>query len=483
MSNSTKAQERRTEIALFRYTLILPLVREPSAQARQQMRRNLAAVVYDLPYTTRRKISLTSLRRWEARYRQGGFEALKPQPRSDRGQPRAVSTETLDRAEALKREQPFRSARSIATILAKDNTQPTPEATLAPRTLRRHLARRGATTAQLLTEQRPKAFRRFERSAFGDLWQGDAMHGPTLPDPAQPDQQRQVFLFAFLDDHTRLVPHAQFYWNEQLPRLEDCFKRAILRYGCPLAVYVDRGKVYTSKQFDTSCASLGIQRILASPYAPEGKGKIERFFGFVRSDFLPELTRSEITSLPHLNESLLAWLEVVYHRKLHSETGQAPLERYRQDPAPATRSVEPATLRQAFLHRDQRKVTKTATLSFQGNRYRVPDYLRGQSIELRYDPFDLSHLELWLNNTFLQMAQPEHLVNPSHPQLKPDPLPAPPAAETGLDYLALLRSEHQRFIQAQLEGIHFSQLTDRSQPESPAPADDPTQEADDGRPQ
>jgi hypothetical protein len=305
------------------------------------------------------------------------------------------------------------------------------------------------------------------------LWQGDALHGPSLPDPADPDRLRQVFLFAFIDDHTRLVPHAQFYWNEQLPRLEDCFKRAILRYGAPLAVYVDRGKVYTSKQFDTICATLGIQRILASPYYPEGKGKVERFFGFVRADFLPELDRSPVTSLAHLNQSLLAWLEVVYHRKLHSETGQAPLERYRQDPAPATRPVDPTTLRQAFLHRDQRQVTKTATISFQGNRYRVPDFLRGQSIELRYDPFDLSHLELWRHETFLQLAQPEHLVNPSHPDLKPDPLPAPPPVETGLDYLALLRTEHQRFIQAQLEGIHFSHLTDRPQP----------QEADDDRPQ
>jgi putative transposase len=479
MSDQLTAEERRTEIALFRYTLILPLLREPSARARQQMRRNLAAVVYDLPHSNRQRISVTTLRRWESRYRAGGFEALKPQPRSDRGQPRAVSPETLDRAEALKREQPFRSARSIAAILAKDNTQPIPEARLAPRTLRRQLAKRGATTAQLLTEQRPKAYRRFERSAFGDLWQGDAMHGPYLPDPAQPDQPRQVFLFAFLDDHTRLVPHAQFYWNEQLPRMEDCFKRAILRYGLPLAVYVDRGKVYTSKQFDAICATLGLQRILGTPYYPQGRGKIERFFQFVQSDFLPELARADVSTLSQLNQSLLAWLEVVYHRKLHSETGQSPLERFRQQSETSTHPVDPTTLRQAFLHRDQRKVTKTATLSFQGNRYRVPDYLRGQSIELRYDPFDLSHLELWRQDTFLEMAQPDQLVHPLHPDLKPDPQPAPPPAQTGLDYLALLRCEHQRLIQAQLEGLHFSQLT-----QVPDPADEnpEQQEANHDRP-
>jgi transposase InsO family protein len=486
MSHQAQAQERRTDIALFRYTLILPIVREPSPRAKQQLRRNLAAVLYDIPHTNRRQVSVTSLRRWEERYRAGGFDALKPQPRSDRGQPRAVSAETLDRAEALKREQPFRSARSIAQMLTMDHTSPIPEAKLAPRTLRRQLAQRGATTPKLVTQQRPTAFRRFERSAFGDLWQGDALHGPTLPDPAQPDQQRPVFLFAFLDDHTRLAPHAQFYWNEQLPRLEDCFKRAMLRYGAPLAVYVDRGKVYTSKQFDTICASLGIQRILASPYAPEGKGKIERFFGFVRSDFLPELTRSTITSLAQLNQSLLAWLEVVYHRKLHAETGQAPLERYRQDPAPATRPVDPTTLRQAFLHRDQRTVTKTATFSFQSNRYRVPDYLRGQTIQLRYDPFDLTQLEVWFQDTFLHMAQPDHLLKPIHPDVEPDPRPAPPSAQTGLDYLALLRTEHQRLIQAQLEAIHFSQLVDPAPSDKPspqAPAADPAQEAADDQPQ
>jgi hypothetical protein len=114
MSEKSTPEERRTEIALFRYTLILPLLREPSARARQQMRRNLAAVFYDMPHSNRRRVSVTTLRRWESRYRAGGFEALKPQPRADRGQPRAVSAETLDRAEALKR--PGRSAQTGATL-------------------------------------------------------------------------------------------------------------------------------------------------------------------------------------------------------------------------------------------------------------------------------------------------------------------------------------------------------------------------------
>ncbi len=461
----SRSEDRRTEIALFRYTLILPFLRgEHPPGGRQRLREQVARRHYDIPYSSRATVSPSTLARWERLYREGGFDALKPKPRSDRGQPRAISHETLDRAETLKREQPRRSARSIIKILSLDQTNPTPEERIAPRTLRRHLALRDATSAQLLNEQRPKPYRRFQRSHFGDLWQGDATHGPYLPDPANPGEERQVFLFAFLDDHSRLVPHAQFYWNTQLPRMEDCLKRAILRYGCPLAIYVDLAKVYTSKQLDTICATLGIQRILGTPYYPEGRGKIERLFEFVQSDFLPELSKSNVATLPQLNESLLAWLQVVYHRKLHSETGQAPLERFRQDPAPATRPADPEELRQAFLHRIERTVTKTATVSFKSNRYSVPAYLRTKQVELRYDPFDLTRIEVWYNDAFLELAQPEEIVTTSHPDVELDPVPKPPP-DSGLDYLALLRLERERLIQEQLDTIHFTQLDTRNSKE------------------
>lgn len=463
MSEFVDPEERRTEIALFRYTLILPLLRgEFEPGGKDQLRAQIAASYHEIPHSTRRTVSIPTLARWERRYNQAGFDGLKPKPRDDRCQPRSISPETLERAEALKRQQPHRSSRSIVKALSMDSTQPIPEKAIAPRTLRRQLALRNATTAQLLVEQRPKPYRRFERTHFGDLWQGDAMHGPSLPDPANPGKQRQVFLFAFLDDHTRLVPHAQFYWNAQLPRLEDCFKRAMLRYGRPLAIYVDRAKVHVSKQLDTICAMLGIQRILGTPYYPEGRGKIERFFQFVQSDFLPELATSTVETLPLLNESLMAWIEVVYHCKVHSETGQAPLERYRQDEPSTTRPVDPSELRQAFFHRDQRKVTKTATFSFNGNRYRVADYLRGRNIEIRYDPFDLNHLEVWFQNTFLQTADLDRIVTTIHPDIEPDPRPVVPP-DNGLDYLALLRAERERLLRETLKGIQFKQFTPPSE--------------------
>jgi len=209
MPKNMNSDDRRTEIALARYTLILPLMRETCRRQRHQMRQNIAATIHDFPGGLKDGVSVTTLYRWEQAYRQGGFEALKPRVRRDKPC-RVISPETLDRAEALKREQPYRSARAIINILQMDRENPIPEKRLAERTLRRQLTKRVATTAQLTAAQQPKAYRRFERNAFGDLWQGDALHGPDLPDPANPDKKRQTFLFAFIDDHTRLVPHAQF---------------------------------------------------------------------------------------------------------------------------------------------------------------------------------------------------------------------------------------------------------------------------------
>jgi putative transposase len=174
-----------------------------------------------------------------------------------------------------------------------------------------------------------------------------------------------------------------------------------------------------------------------------------------------------VSTLSQLNESLLAWLEVVYHRKLHAETGQAPLERFRQDSAPATRPADPEQLRQAFLHRAQRKVYKTATVSFQGNRYAVPAYLRGKWVELRYDPFDLTRLEVWYNDAFLELAEPEEIVTTNHPDVELDPVPKP-APNSGLDYLALLRLERERLIQEQIDTIHFTQLDASNSKEDPS---------------
>jgi len=362
------AYDLSTEVALFRYGLIAQLIHDPPAKGQQEARlRALAATPYQLPGSTRTHVSLSALRRYLKAYRDGGFEALRPTTRQDAGTPRAFAPAVLAKAIALRAEQPARTTQTLVEMLQRD-----PELQLAKtlnaHTLTTHLRRRGQT--RRLLSQDPKTYRRFERAQVNELWQGDALVGPWLPDPHTPGKKRRTHLFCFIDDHSRLVPYAEFFFDEALPRMERVLKVGILRRGLPKAIYVDNGQVYSATQFAAACATLAIHRIQATPYAPEGKGKQERFFETLRLQFLPEVETSDLTTLSALNESLWAWLECLYHQHVHSETQQTPLARYSAG-LDQVRTLDSETLRRAFLWREQRKVKRDATLSLQGNRYQV----------------------------------------------------------------------------------------------------------------
>ena len=453
-------EERRTQIALFRYTLIAPLLDHPIE--RGEIAAHLKAVAaqsHRIPYSKRTTLDDETLWRYLARYRQGGFEALKPQPRADAGKPRRIPEVIVEKAIALRQELPTRSANTIIQILKRDPTCPA-DLTLAARTLRGILHQRGVTREKLTGQS--KAFRRFERECANALWQGDMLVGPYLPDAERPGKYRRTALFCFVDDYARLVPYGEFFLEESLPRLERVLKVAILRRGLPERLYVDNGKVYVSTQLAAACATLGIRQIHSTPYTPNTRGKVERFFGTVRSQFLPEVESAKVAILEDLNASFQAWVEVIYHRTVHSETGQTPLERFQQSLAQITvRQADPRQLREAFLWRDKRTVTRTATLSLQGNRYSVDPLLAGQQVELRFDPFELSEVEVWQNGHFLAQAQVVKLERERHLALDRIPPPTQEAKPEHVDFLAALRAEHQAMLAQELRAISFAQALRR----------------------
>ena len=196
---------------------------------------------------------------------------------------------------------------------------------------------------------------------------------------------------------------------------------------------------------------LGVRLIHASPRAATTKGKIERFFRTVRDQFLVEIDHG--VELTALNRLFSAWLEVVYHRRVHSETKATPLERFDAAGAPALPT--PALLREAFLWSVERTVTKTATVSLHGNHYEVDAALVGRKVELVFDPFDLTRIEVRYQHRPFGTAVPLVIGRHTHPQAKRE-LPPPPAS-TGIDYLKLLADKRD----AELGGhrIDYASLT------------------------
>ena len=471
--SETEPADLTTEIALFRYGLIAQLVHTPPDKGHQEeLLREIAARPYRVPGSTRKRVSVTTLRRYLKTYRTDGFDALRPARRADAGAPRAFSPEVLQKAMGLRQEQPARTTQTLVDILQRDETLTLPQA-LNVHTLTTHLRQRGQT--RRLVGQSAKVYQRFERDHVNSLWQGDAMVGPWLPDPEVPGKKRRAHLFCFLDDHSRLVPHAEFFFEEALPRMERVLKVALLRRGVPHAVYVDNGQVYASVQFNAACATLGIQRIQTAPYSPEAKGKQERFFETLRLQFLPEVETSNVTNLTELNVSLWAWLECVYHRRVHSETHQTPWARYTAG-LDQVRHADPETVRKAFLWREKRKVRRDATLSLQGNRYQVDPRYAGRTLELRFDPFDLAQVELYLDQNRVGMAtvviqQRQRHLAVEHLATEP---PVPPKPKSSLDYLAALRAEYQTQQRRELGPLQFARLATSGETPSthPTPTED-----------
>jgi transposase InsO family protein len=386
--------DKAEKIALFRYGLIASLVLETLPRGELTRRaQEIAARLYDIPYSTRRQVSVDTLLEWTLRYRRNGLAALHPKPRQDRGQLRAITPALATLIERLKRESPSRTAAALFNHLAlADPNQQQPD--LSPSTLYRFLRARGLTERQLLLDKAAtSAHKKYEAEFANQIWQSDMLFGPWVLRSG--GGQQQVFLQATLDDASRLIPHAQFYPNQGLDSFLDCLRQAISARGIPTRLYMDNAKIYRSPQLARIAASIGILIIHTPPYQPEGRGKIERFFRSVREQFLADLDPKALLSLDQLNERLWHWLDTVYHRREHSTLQTTPLLRWQRDIA-QVRQLPPATdMRRLFFHRVDRLVRRDSTFQLRNRFFEAPPPLAGKKIEVRFDPLDLTHVEIY----------------------------------------------------------------------------------------
>jgi putative transposase len=422
------------KIALFRYGLIAPLILENLPRGELTRRaEEIAARPYDIPYSIRRVVAVDTLLGWAQRYRHGGFEALAPKPRRDRGHSRTITPQLANLIERLKRENPHRTGTTLLRELALSSGPHAPQ--LSAPTLYRFLKHHGLTERQLLA---PPARKKFEAEFSNQLWQSDMLFGPYVQHSS--GGKRKSFLYATLDDASRLIPHAQFYVDEGLESLLDCLRQGIAARGIPTRFYVDNGKVYRSQQLARISASLGILTTHTPPYQPQGRGKIERYFRSLREQFLANLDRHLSLSLQELNERLWTWIDQVYHRTDHDSLGTTPLLRWQRD-IEQIRQLPPATdLRRLFFYRFDRLVRRDSTFRLRRQFYEAPAHLVGQTIEVRFDPLDLSQVEIYFQGQRQGMTRPvDAVLNAKLPSSKSTPAPAP--EPTGINFVELLQKK------------------------------------------
>jgi putative transposase len=444
--------DRAREVGLFRYMLIREAA-DPTLSRRQRGKlvRAIAAQPHTDPFG--RVVTLTrwTLDRWIQEWRRGGFDALVPNPRQS--QPR-TPVEVLQMAAALKKENPDRSAAQVRRILAAQNGWAPDE-----RTLQRMFVRTGLTALTTTGPATPAVFGRFEADKPNELWTGDALHGPRIGG-------RKTYLFAFLDDHSRAIVGHRWGFAEDTVRLAAALRPALASRGVPNYVYVDNGSAFVDSWLLRAAAKLGIKLVHSTPGRPQGRGKIERFFRDVNGEFVVEIAIADgaagrrVRDLAELNRLFTAWVETVYHRRVHSETGQAPLARWMAGGPFAVPA--PADLAEAFRWSEHRTVSKTAVVSLHGNRYQVDPLLVGRKVELVFDPFDLTNIRVRADGTDHGRALPHQISRHAHPKARPETPPETPQATTGIDYLGLVDAEHTATIAAR---VNYAALTGDEQPD------------------
>lgn len=438
----TPDHDHRHAVALFRYGLIAELVRlPPGAEGLYQRIAEKAERDYVIPGTTRTRVAAETIRHWLKRYRAGGFDALLPKPRADRGRPRKIPDDVAELLVGIKESYAELPVRGVIAQAVATGAVPA-ELALAPSTVNRLLVREG------LMRPHPEApssndRRRFAFAHAGQLWMSDVMHGPTVGVAGK--GRRKSYLIAFLDDATRVIPYAAFALTESTAAFLPVFKQALLRRGLPERLYVDNGANFRSQHLALVCAKLGVALIHARPYQPQGKGKLERWFRTVRAQLLATLAAEDTASLEALNRRLWAYVEGEYHQAPHrSLEGDTPLERWARAGAGVRFPEAGPELEALFLFEANRRVQRDRTVSLAGVVYEVDAALVGEKVTLRYDPAAPPGrpIELWHQGHRLPDATPldayaNCFVRRDRPSRNLTPDAPPPAPRPGLALRAL----------------------------------------------
>ncbi len=443
--------DKELDTALYKFGLISPLIHLDNEAVRETVARSIVEQEHTMPHSGKTRLTKKTLGNYQKRYKQKGFEGLKRKKRSDRDLYKGLSPVLQEKITELKKEDPKRSSRLIIRLIKAQKGFE--NSSLHERTVSRFMKKNGLTRKHLLPK---KIHYSFEKEKINALWQSDISDGIYLS-----KEKKMSYLFAFIDDYSRLVPHAEFYPDEKSPRLEDCLKKAILKRGIPEVLYVDNGKVFDSTHLKRICAELGIRLLHHLPYTPESKGKIERFFLRAQREFFSEASHAGIGSLEELNSFFMTWLEIEYHRVEHHSIGTTPLDRYIHDfqkHKPRTvESLEEIT--EIFLYREKRNVNKqSGIIKLNGNLYQVKEYaLLSHDVEVRFDPFDMSRVFVYHEGKYVQQAHLRTLKNQVFAKVpEEDQTPEAAVRKSSVDYLSRLKQKELEIRQKEFSPIDFS---------------------------
>jgi transposase InsO family protein len=392
--NSDASKDRAQAVALARFGLIsriVELLRQP-VPLKVALDTVAASSVLELEGKVE-PVARRTLEDWWYAYQRGGFAALHPKGRSDRGVPRVLTPEQerhiLEQVKAY-------PAIAIKVLYRqwKEADPKLPAISAIYRALQRQsLDQR--SRRYLVRQSISGPTKAFEAPWVNELWMVDFSPGPFLSVPGQ-KKALATHLCALLDDHSRVITHAAYYLAADTRSFHQSFKQAIQRRGVPRKLYTDQGGPFINDHTRVICANLGVRLLHAKPYHAWSKGKIERFFLTLQQDFEAtlRLAGQAPASLEELNARLADWLQTVYHVRCHEGMGMSPNERFAQGSRQVRALDAHLDLDRLFYAQLYRVVRKDGTVRLENRLYEVDLALRGMEVRLRFDPWTLARVEV-----------------------------------------------------------------------------------------
>lgn len=349
-------------IALYRAQIVGPLAR------RELERGDLRVALVELS-TQRfraprshgsRTYSIATLERWFYAFRDGGLDALRPRPRSDKGRGRELNDEQRSLLLAIREEHPHASVPLILDTLVADGRLD--KGAISASTVRRLFTENGLDRVALRGHDgRDKIRLRWQAEKPMALWQGDVCHAHPMriDDVAKP-----IRIHALLDDASRYVVALEAMHQEREVDMLGLLVRALRKHGPPDALYLDNGSTYRGEALSLACARIGTALVHPKPYDAPARGKMERFWRTLRERCLD--FAGSLGSLHDLNVRLYAFLDEHYHRTPHAAlVGKTPESVFLASPTPAD-AFDEARLVAALTVRARRRVRKDNTLAMDG---------------------------------------------------------------------------------------------------------------------
>lgn len=421
--------DKKRDVALFRLAVLGDLVH--TELRRGALRRALETKTSEpwlFPDGKRRHLAAKTIQCWLYAYKKHGFEGLLPKDRSDLGSSRSIPVDVQELILDMKREDPGRSAPLILREL--QNAGVIGKGDFSASAVTRLLAAHGLSGPQM--ELKVAARHRFVAASCGELWQGDACHGPRLFDPAAGRKVR-VKIFGLLDDKSRLITHLRAGFHERQEDFLRVLFEAVRRRGVPKNLLLDNHGSFTGADAKFTCAQLGIRLVYARPRDGASKGKIERFWRTLRGHVLDRLAPGTVKTIDDLNLRLSTWVNGEYNVRPHSGlAGRTPLDLFEEEADEIRFASDNFELEAKFVTHVERSVKNDSTCTVGGKVFEVPSHLRGGKVTLYYQVLRPEILWLEEGGVRVPVREVDVTENSRRPRIsKKEPKQAPKA--TGLN--------------------------------------------------